>query len=132
MEAQKPSTSKPNSFSTNMVRSDQMVVAPKTTHPNFSNGNEAPKGPKMKDHIAEEAPRRAPHPDSKYLSQVLTVPKIGDWSESDDQEWLFSKKGPLRRAHLELPGVNEEPCVWSEAVHIESADVYALPYVIPY
>lgn len=112
--------------------SHQMAVAPKTTHPDFCNVKEPLKVPKMKDHSAEDTPRKAPHPDSKYLSHILTVPKMGDWSESDDQEWLFSKKGPPKRAHLELHGVNEEPRVWSEAVHIESADVYALPYVIPY
>lgn len=131
IEAQKPSPSKPNPCGTNMF-SDQIVVAPKTPHPDFSNANEALTVPKMKDHIAADAPRRPPHPDSKYLSQILTVPKVGHWSENDDQEWLFSKKGPPDKAKLELAGVKEELRVWSEAVHIESADVYALPYVIPY
>lgn len=79
-----------------------------------------------------EASKRPPHPDSKYLAEVLTVPTM-DWSEIDDQEWLFTKAGPARKPDLEPVRVdNEDQHVWSEAVHIDSADVCALPYVIPY
>lgn len=130
IEAKKPSPSRPNPSSINMSSDHQIVIPPKTPHPEFSNVNEAVKRGKMKDH-ATEASRRPPHPDSKYLSQILTVPTVGDLSE-DDQEWLFSKKIPPNKAEAESVGVKEELHVWSEAVHIESADVYALPYVIPY
>ncbi|XP_057783666.1 uncharacterized protein LOC131001321 [Salvia miltiorrhiza] len=130
-EAKKPSPSKPNHPSGVNKFSHQIVVPPKTQHPDPSDVNEAPRIPKMKDHTAE-ASRRPPHPDSKYLTQILAVPTVGDWSEDDDQEWLFSKKGPPNKPELESVGVNEELQVWSEAVHIESADVCALPYVIPY
>lgn len=130
IEAKKPSPSKPNPSGINMF-SDQIVVPPKTPHPDLSNANEALRMPKKKDHSAE-ASKRPPHPDSKYLSQILTVPTVGDWSDDDDQEWLFSKKGPPNKPESEPVVETEELHVWSEAVHIESADVCALPYVIPY
>ncbi|XP_059448087.1 uncharacterized protein LOC132179384 [Corylus avellana] len=84
------------------------------------------------DQIAEAA-AKPPHPDSKYLSQVYTIPKMEEWSHYDDQEWLFSNNG----YQSELPKVGsseveETPEVWAEAMRIESADVCALPYVIPY
>jgi hypothetical protein len=68
--------------------------------------------------LIAEAAAKPPHPDSKYLSQVYTIPKMEGGSDYDDQEWLFSN--------------NETPQVWAEAMRIESADVCALPYVIPY
>lgn len=130
IESKKPSPSKPNPFGINKF-SDQIVVPPKTPNPDFSSGNETFRMAKKKDH-STEASKRPPHPDSKYLSQILTVPTVGDWSKDDDQEWLFSKKGPPNKPESEPVGVTEELQVWSEAVHIESADVCALPYVIPY
>lgn len=75
--------------------------------------------------------RKPPHPDSKYLSKVLSVPKMDEWSEFDDQEWLFASHDS-RNPKVGATGVAEELQVWSEALHIESADVVALPYVIPY
>lgn len=130
IESKKPSPSKPNPSGINKF-SDQIVVPPKTPNPDFSSGNEALRMPKKKDH-STEASKRPPHPDSKYLSQILTVPTVGDWSEDVDEEWLFSKKGPPNKPESEPVGVTEELQVWSEAVHIESAGVCALPYVIPY
>lgn len=98
---------------------------------NDSNHERKPlKVPKVEDLIAE-ASRRPPHPDSKNMVEVLRVPKLEDWSENDDQEWLFCNKG-RSKPKVGPIGVKEGPPVWSEAVHIESADVYALPYVIPY
>lgn len=75
--------------------------------------------------------RKPPHPDSKYLSTVLSVPKMDEWSEFDDQEWLFASRAP-RNPKTGGSGVGEELQVWSKAVHLESADAVALPYVIPY
>ncbi|XP_059318331.1 uncharacterized protein LOC132068680 [Lycium ferocissimum] len=84
------------------------------------------------DQIAE-ASKRPPHPDSKYLSQILTIPKMDDWSGFDDQEWLSgSKRTPAKDAEMCPDEVNKEHCVWSEALQIDSADICALPYVIPY
>lgn len=81
-----------------------------------------------------EASAKPPHPDSKYLSQILTIPKMGDRSDDfDDQEWLFSSIGlGSKKAKVGSPGVESTPQVWAEAMQIESVDVFALPYVIPY
>ncbi|KAL0403850.1 UNVERIFIED_CONTAM: hypothetical protein Sradi_2025800 [Sesamum radiatum] len=38
------------------------------------------------------ASMKPPHPDLKYLSQVLTIPKV-EWSQFDDQDWLFWLQG---------------------------------------
>ncbi|KAF5470230.1 hypothetical protein F2P56_010755 [Juglans regia] len=82
------------------------------------------------------APTKSPHSDSKYLIQILSIPKMEEWSDIGDQEWLFGgnclqsekpKAGSLRGS-LQV----EEAHVWAEALQMGSADVYALPYVIPY
>ncbi|KAK6161700.1 hypothetical protein DH2020_005081 [Rehmannia glutinosa] len=126
-EAQKPSPSKPNPSAATMV-SDQIAEASKIPRHNLK---KAVTVSKMEEDPMAEASRRPPHPDSKYLAEVLTVPKMADWSENDEQDWLFSEKGPSR-PKLESFGVNDNLRVWSEAIHIDSADVCALPYVIPY
>ncbi|KAM3289259.1 myb-like protein X [Capsicum chacoense] len=83
------------------------------------------------DEIAE-ASKRPPHPDSKYLNQILSVPKMEEWSGFDDQEWLFgSKSTPVRKPNA-YPDEVKDHRVWSEALQIDSADVCALPYVLPY
>ncbi|KAK7359300.1 hypothetical protein VNO77_01253 [Canavalia gladiata] len=81
-----------------------------------------------------EASLKPPHPDTKYLSSVYLVPKVELWSDFDDQEWLFggSSVSQKRKAAVESSNVGETPEVWAEALHIESEDVFALPYVIPY
>uniref|UniRef100_A0ACD6AM06 Uncharacterized protein n=1 Tax=Avena sativa TaxID=4498 RepID=A0ACD6AM06_AVESA len=70
-----------------------------------------------------------PHPDTKYLSQVYSIPAVGDCSEFIDQDWLFSgdhvhQKSTILEAAKPLQ-------VWSEAKPIDSADVIAMPYVVP-
>ena len=76
---------------------------------------------------------KPPHPDSKYLSQVLSVPKMEEWSDFDDQEWLFhSNESQSKKTKVGFSEIDEAPQVWAEALQIESADVCALPYVIPY
>ncbi|XP_049397695.1 uncharacterized protein LOC125861849 isoform X3 [Solanum stenotomum] len=83
------------------------------------------------DHIAE-ASKRPPHPDSKYLNQILSVPKMDEWSGFYDQEWLLGSKSTLvRKPDVCLDEVKDHQ-VWSEALQIDSADIFALPYVIPY
>ena len=80
-----------------------------------------------------EASAKPPNLDSKYLSQVYTVPKMDELSDYDDQEWLFSRNGfQSEKPKVESSRVEETPQVWAEALRIESADVCALPYVIPY
>ncbi|XP_039687512.1 myb-like protein X isoform X5 [Medicago truncatula] len=74
-----------------------------------------------------------PHPDTKYISQVYSVPKANEWSDFDDQEWLFgSNHSQERKPVVKSSEVVDTLQVWAEAVHIEPADVFALPYVIPY
>lgn len=76
---------------------------------------------------------RPPHPDSKYLSQIHSVPKMEEWSDYDDQDWLFSSDASRpKRPKVEASVVEEIPLVWAEAQQIGSADICALPYVVPY
>ncbi|XP_057959130.1 uncharacterized protein LOC131151748 [Malania oleifera] len=80
-----------------------------------------------------EAYVKPPHPDSECLSQVLLVPKVEECLDFDDQEWLFSSSGPQsKKPQMETSAVDETQQVWAEALKMESADVCALPYVIPY
>jgi hypothetical protein len=79
-----------------------------------------------------EASSKPSHPDTKYLSRIYSIPKV-EWSDLDDQEWLFdSSISQERKPAVKSSEAGETPQVWAEVVHIEPADVYALPYVIPY
>lgn len=83
------------------------------------------------DPIAEAS--RPSHPDSKYLNVIYSVPKMEEWSDCDDQEWLIcSNDSQLKKPKVESSSVEEAPLVWAEALQMASADIYALPYVIPY
>ncbi|OVA03778.1 hypothetical protein BVC80_8843g11 [Macleaya cordata] len=74
------------------------------------------------------ASSKPPHPDTKYLSQILSIPKMEEWSDFDDQEWLFNSDNLQPKKPKDgSSGVEEKPQVWAEAVRIESADVCALP-----
>ncbi|WOK96565.1 Myb-like protein X [Canna indica] len=75
--------------------------------------------------------RKSPHPDSMYLDQIYAIPKVDEWQEEDDQEWLFSNCHLLQKPKPNLLG-DEVPQVWSRALRIESEDVLALPYVVPF
>ncbi|XP_074276213.1 uncharacterized protein LOC141599962 isoform X2 [Silene latifolia] len=73
------------------------------------------------------------HPDTKYLTQVLTVPKLDEWPEFDDQEWLFrGKSSQTRKPKVATSCVEGEPTVWASAVWLDPVQVFALPYVLPY
>ncbi|KAJ0971878.1 hypothetical protein J5N97_019837 [Dioscorea zingiberensis] len=72
-----------------------------------------------------------PHPDTKFLTKVYSVPKMDEWPEYDDQEWLFSNDNNQQKPRPKLE-VEEIPQVWAEAAQIKSADVFAMPYVVPY
>ncbi|XP_022999905.1 DNA ligase 1-like isoform X1 [Cucurbita maxima] len=77
--------------------------------------------------------KKSPHPDSKFLSVVYSVPKMEELSDSDNQDWLFtSNNSQAMKPELEASEAKEMLQVWAEAMQIEPSDVYALPYVIPY
>ncbi|XVF37934.1 hypothetical protein REPUB_Repub20aG0054300 [Reevesia pubescens] len=81
----------------------------------------------------DEVSMKPPHPDSNYLSQVLSVPKMEEWCDFDDQSWLFhSNESQSKKPKVGFSEIDEAPQVWAEALQIESTDVCALPYVIPY
>ncbi|CAL9219965.1 unnamed protein product [Arabidopsis halleri] len=84
----------------------------------------------------EASAKKRPHSDLKYLDQILNVPKREELHEVDDveQEWLFGQSGELlkkQRADCDTSLV-ENPQVWNQALRIESADIVALPYVVPF
>lgn len=85
--------------------------------------------PRVKARENGESSEKPPHPDAKYLSKILTVPKMDDLSDFDDQEWLFNSDSQVKKPKAVSSGV---PQVWDRALRIDSADVCALPYVIPY
>ncbi|CAH9102060.1 unnamed protein product [Cuscuta europaea] len=91
------------------------------------------KKPHRPKHI-DETSKKSPHPDLKFLSQILSVPKMEEWNECDGQEWLFVCKDESSSATkcMDIPSADIEQQVWSEARHCISADIVALPYVIPY
>lgn len=79
-----------------------------------------------------EVSKKHPHPDSKYLNQVLSVPKTEVWPDVVDNDWLSDSKECLSRKAEVGCVVSEKPTVWSNTLYLESADVVALPYVVPY
>ncbi|KAI4310775.1 hypothetical protein MLD38_035725 [Melastoma candidum] len=85
--------------------------------------------------VVEKAMARSPHPDLKYLDKVLTVPKLEDLIPPDeDEEWLFDSRHELqkqREVHSDKIK-DTTPQVWSEAMPLDSADIIALPYVVPF
>ncbi|PKU75429.1 DNA topoisomerase 1-like [Dendrobium catenatum] len=68
---------------------------------------------------------------SKYLSQIYAVPKMVELPKLDDQEWLFNLHDSLQKSKTELKA-EKIPQVFAEAMRIDSADVLALPYVVPF
>ncbi|WZZ01490.1 hypothetical protein YC2023_073818 [Brassica napus] len=81
-----------------------------------------------------EASAKPPHPDLKYLDQILSVPKRELFLEVDnDEEWLYGPLGvKLKKARTYSPDSGEALQVWNQAFRIESADILALPYVVPF
>jgi hypothetical protein len=76
-----------------------------------------------------EGYHKPPHPDTKYLSQVQSIPPWDDVSECINQDWLFSEDRVEREAASFEAAESHQ--VWSDAQLIDTADVVALPYVIP-
>lgn len=78
---------------------------------------------------------KPPHPNSTLLGEILKVPKFDELPDlDDDQGWLFSiNREDFKKSNVGAPPMFEgTPEVWGESIHIESADIYALPYVFPY
>ncbi|XP_022146974.1 glutamic acid-rich protein-like isoform X2 [Momordica charantia] len=77
---------------------------------------------------------KPPHPDLEHLSQVYWVPKMEEWSDFCDQDWLYSSNASNLKK-LKVHGFEmgtTTPHVWAEAVQIDSINICALPYVVPY
>ncbi|KAG6501404.1 hypothetical protein ZIOFF_041284 [Zingiber officinale] len=72
----------------------------------------------------------SPHPDFVYLEQLYSIPKVDEYPEYDDQEWLL-RSHHAQKSKSKLDAC-EIPQVWSEAMRIESVDTVALPYVVPF
>lgn len=80
-----------------------------------------------------ETAAKPPHPDIKYLSRILSVPKLDELPDLVEDEWLSTNShSQMKEAVRRSPGNDGIRQVWSEAIRIESADISALPYVIPY
>ncbi|XP_010908255.1 uncharacterized protein [Elaeis guineensis] len=74
---------------------------------------------------------KPPHPDTKFLSQIYSIPKMEEWPEYDNQDWLFSSVPPRLKPKANFKA-EEALQAWAKGHRIKSADVFALPYVIPY
>ncbi|CAO2192208.1 unnamed protein product [Urochloa humidicola] len=69
------------------------------------------------------------HPDTEYLSQLYSIPQAQDFSYYIDQDWLFSQDREERKTAAFEAAESDQ--VWSDAQLIDTADVIALPYVVP-
>lgn len=130
IEVQKPISTKSKPSATSMLGDQIVEASKKSPHPDSRYVTEVPNESMREDQIAE-ASNRPPHPDTRYLNVILAVSKL-ELPIVDDQEWLFTPKDPPSNSKVGSAAINEEVHVWSQAVHLESADIYALPYVFPY
>lgn len=84
----------------------------------------------------EASAKKRPHSDLKYLDQILNVPERDEVDETEEQEWLFGQSGVkvLKKPKTDstTTGLDETLQVWNQALSIESADIVALPYVVPF
>lgn len=91
--------------------------------------------------VPKKRKEELPHPDLKYVNVVYSVPKLEEkelMPPFDEQEWLFGTK-PNRNPNLNPnsemseSGLSQGPGqVWDRAVLLDSADAFALPYVVPF
>ncbi|KAF8762339.1 hypothetical protein HU200_009517 [Digitaria exilis] len=80
-------------------------------------------------------PRKSPHPDCKYLSQIYSIPEapqMMEWAEHEAEDWLFNQGSVQSRKTSSEPETDGAPKVWAQALKIDPAGIIALPYVIPY
>ncbi|KAL3637616.1 hypothetical protein CASFOL_018487 [Castilleja foliolosa] len=128
LEATRPSPSKRNPPPTATMVIDRIPEPPKLLP--LRESKKAATSVMEDPAVIAMSSKRSPHPDSKYLAEVLTVPdNMSECFDNDEQDWLFSEKV---QSKAKVRPVGEDVRVWSETVYIESADVLALPYVIPY
>ncbi|KAH0850344.1 hypothetical protein HID58_095610 [Brassica napus] len=84
----------------------------------------------------EASAKKRPHSDLKYLDQILNVPERDEVDETEGQEWLFGQSGMkvLKKPKTDstTTALDETLQVWNQALSIESADIVALPYVVPF
>ena len=83
----------------------------------------------------EASAKKRPHSDLKYLDQILNVPERDEVDETEEQEWLFGQSGMklLKKPKTDSSTSSDESQqVWNQALSIESADILALPYVVPF
>ncbi|KAJ0249610.1 hypothetical protein HA466_0150800 [Hirschfeldia incana] len=86
----------------------------------------------------ESSSKKRPHPDLKYLDLILNVPQreeLCEVGENEEQEWLFGQSGVklLKKPRTDsTTSLDESLQVWNQALRIESADLVALPYVVPF
>ncbi|XP_023641667.1 uncharacterized protein LOC17891830 [Capsella rubella] len=90
---------------------------------------------KVKD-FGEASAIKRPHPDLECLNQILNVPKREELHgvDDDEQEWLYGQSGVklLKQRAGYANSLVETPKVWNQALRIESADILAFPYVVPF
>lgn len=133
--------SRPSSLQDQSVRAPERILAkPSSVGPGLSKTDKAGKlngtiHPSTEQVV--KARPRSPHPDARRLADILAIPKIEELSEIDDSDWLISSKlGPEKKRKVDdsrgTTIADTPPRVWSKAKSIDSADVSALPYVIPY
>ncbi|KAL5062110.1 hypothetical protein RYX36_023847 [Vicia faba] len=53
------------------------------------------------DHVTKVS-TKPPHPDAKYISQVISLPKENEWSDFVDQEWLFDNNHSQEKTRCEI------------------------------
>ncbi|KAJ0244349.1 hypothetical protein HA466_0189980 [Hirschfeldia incana] len=93
---------------------------------------------KAKENGEASSAKKRPHSDLKYLDQILNVPEreeLHEVDETEEQEWLFGQPGMklLKKAKtVSTTSLDESLQVWNQAVSIESTDIVALPYVVPF
>lgn len=86
----------------------------------------------------EASAKKRPHSDLKYLDQILNVPEkeeLHEVDESEEQEWLFGQTGvklSKKPKTDSTSSLDESLQVWNKALSIDSADIVALPYVVPF
>ncbi|KAF3549208.1 hypothetical protein DY000_02003768 [Brassica cretica] len=101
----------------------------------FIDSQEPKDRPKKVKENGETSAKKRPHPDLKYLDQILNVPQreeLCEVGENEEQEWLFGQSGVklLKKPRIDSStSLDEGLQVWNQALRLESADTVALPYV---
>eukprot|EP00252_Welwitschia_mirabilis_P009848 TRINITY_DN2273_c0_g1_i2.p1 TRINITY_DN2273_c0_g1~~TRINITY_DN2273_c0_g1_i2.p1 ORF type:complete len:620 (+),score=157.15 TRINITY_DN2273_c0_g1_i2:474-2333(+) len=68
---------------------------------------------------------------SSDIFNSLPVPKFQEWSDFDDQSWLFPTEKTLRKSDLNL-NADAPVKVWDKSIPIPSVNLHALPFVVPF